>query len=262
MEKLKLKGIKEIKGKIILKTGLHIGAGDTEIHIGGTDNPVVKHPFTKEPYIPGSSLKGKIRSLLELKSGVLGFIRSNDHRGKPLSSKALEEAKSNGAEDKQIEYAKKIIKLFGTSGAEGEEKEKIGPTRVSFADCEISEESREEVKAGRAVFTEIKAENFINRITGTAQHPRFTERVPAGIKFNFCITLKEFEGDEGDKLFELLLEGMKLLEYDALGGNGSRGYGRIKFEFEDDEIKRQFESINPFTQQTQQEKKKEENKKQ
>jgi len=68
---MQLIDIKQIKGKIILESGLHIGAGDTEMHIGGTDNPVVKHPYTQEPYIPGSSLKGKVRSLLEMESGLM-----------------------------------------------------------------------------------------------------------------------------------------------------------------------------------------------
>ncbi len=226
---MKLVGIKEITGRIILETGLHIGAGDIEMHIGGTDNPVVKHPFTHEPYIPGSSLKGKVRSLLELKSGLI-----TKSKGKPLS---MEVVQGNP-------LGEKIVKLFGTSGADSEAKKEIGPTRVSFSDCFLTEECQEEAQKGEIVLTEVKAENTINRITGTADHPRFTERVPAGVEFCFSITLREFEGDEG--LEELLLEGLKLLEYDALGGSGSRGYGRIKFEFDDDELKEKFRKIKPF----------------
>ncbi|WP_297446754.1 type III-A CRISPR-associated RAMP protein Csm3 [Desulfurobacterium sp.] len=241
---MKLKNIKEISGKIKLITGLHIGAGETEIHIGGTDNPVVKHPFTNEPYIPGSSLKGKIRSLLELKSGLIKYSKQLNKDGEPLSMEIIKKAKENNENKDRIEYGLKIIKLFGTSGAEENAKKMLGPTRVSFSDCMITEEMREKAQKGEIVLTEIKAENRINRITGTAQHPRFTERVPAGIEFNFCITLKEFEGDEG--LEELLLEGMKLLEHDALGGSGSRGYGRIKFEFNDSEIQERYNKINPF----------------
>ncbi len=79
---MKLVDIKEITGKIVLKSGLHIGAGDTEMRIGGTDNPVVKHPYTNDPYIPGSSLKGKVRSLLELQSGLMGMTN-----GAPLGIK-------------------------------------------------------------------------------------------------------------------------------------------------------------------------------
>jgi CRISPR-associated protein Csm3 len=72
---MQLVDIAEIKGKIIVKTGLRIGAGDTEMRIGGLDNPIIKHPHTLEPYIPGSSLKGKVRSLLEMKSGLMGQDR-------------------------------------------------------------------------------------------------------------------------------------------------------------------------------------------
>ncbi len=60
---MRLSEMREITGKIILKSGLHVGAGDTEMRIGGTDNPVIKHPHNLEPYIPGSSIKGKVRSL-------------------------------------------------------------------------------------------------------------------------------------------------------------------------------------------------------
>ena len=231
----KLKDIKQITGKIILRTGLHIGAGDIEMHIGGTDNPVVKHPFTHEPYIPGSSLKGKVRSLLELRSGLVPASG-----GKPLSVEAIERAQTG---DKALGL--KIVKLFGTSGADSKAKEKIGPTRVSFSDCFLTEECREKARQGKIVLTEVKTENSINRITGTAENPRFTERVPAGVEFRFSITLKIFEGDED--LEELLLQGLKLLQYDALGGSGSRGYGRVRFEFDDPDLNERFEQLNPFS---------------
>jgi len=235
---MKLVEIKEISGTITLKTGLHIGAGDIEMHIGGTDNPVIKHPFTHEPYIPGSSLKGKVRSLLELKSGLMGLTN-----GDPISLKIV-----NSLSDvEQKKEALKIIKLFGTSASEsdGLEKEPIGPARVSFSDCELDEEIREKIKEGKMVYSEIKAENSINRITSTAKNPRFTERVPAGIKFRFLITLKKFQEDKDD-LEDLLLTGLKLLEFDALGGNGSRGYGRVEFKFDDGELNKKFKNILPF----------------
>ena len=235
-EAMKLVNIKQITGKIILETGLHIGAGDIEMHIGGTDNPVVKHPFTHEPYIPGSSLKGKVRSLLELKSGLLP---KNHDPKKPLSAKILE----NLSKDEKQE-AERILKLFGTSGADSEAKKDLGPTRVSFADCFLTKECREKAQKGEIVLTEVKAENSINRITGTAENPRFTERVPAGVEFSFCITLKEFEDDQG--LEDLLLQGLKLLQHDALGGSGSRGYGRVRFEFDNPELQEKFDQINPF----------------
>ena len=125
---MQLTDIKEIKGRIVLKSGLHIGAGDTEMHIGGTDNPVVKHPHTQEPYIPGSSIKGKVRSLLEMKSGLM--FKTN---GAPLQAKDL-----NGLNGEQEEECRKILKIFGSSGADADEIAKLGPTRVSFADCPLN----------------------------------------------------------------------------------------------------------------------------
>jgi CRISPR-associated protein Csm3 len=220
---MQLIDIKEIKG-----------AGDTEMHIGGTDNPVIKHPHTQEPYIPGSSLKGKVRSLLEMKSGLM--VRTN---GRPVQAALLK--KLSGDEREECE---KILKLFGSSGAEGEEIAKIGPTRVSFSDCLLSDAWRKKAREERLSHFEVKSENSINRILGTAENPRLTERVPAGVTFDFSVSLKML-GEE-EELFQYLMTGLKLLEMDALGGSGSRGYGKITFLFDDDENKRKFEDINPF----------------
>ncbi|MEJ5299604.1 MAG: type III-A CRISPR-associated RAMP protein Csm3 [Thermodesulforhabdaceae bacterium] len=233
---MKLTAIREYRGRIRVITGLHIGAGDMEMHIGGTDNPVVKHPFTFEPYIPGSSLKGKVRSLMELKSGLMAFTD-----GKPLSINALGKA----SQDLKA-YGEAIIKLFGTSGAEEEKLAQFGPSRLSFSDCMLAEEFREMARKGDVVLTEIKPENSINRIKGTAENPRFTERVPAGIEFSFYITMKVFDSDNPDDLENKFLEGLKLVEYDALGGSGSRGYGRVKFFFDDENLNRKFQDILVF----------------
>ncbi len=232
---MKLKKIEKITGKIELISGLHIGAGDTELRIGGTDNPVVKHPHTNEPYIPGSSIKGKVRSLLELASGLL--IKQNN--GKPIGTSILKQLKDN-----EKESALAILKLFGVSGADSQEQETIGPARASFADAFLSDESRIMVQGLQLSYFEIKSENSIDRIKGTAENPRFTERVAPGLKFNFSITLKVMEGD-GD-LKSTLLKGLKLLEHDALGGSGSRGYGRVKFEFDSKEIQEKFEEAPLF----------------
>ncbi|MBM9520568.1 type III-A CRISPR-associated RAMP protein Csm3 [Desulforhopalus vacuolatus] len=227
---MKLKNITEIKGQIILRSGLHIGAGDTEMRIGGTDNPVVKHPHSNEPFIPGSSLKGKVRSLLELRSGLMRFTE-----GKPVNAKAWE-----NAEGKEKEEALKLLQLFGTSGADGDSAAKIGPTRASFSDCPLNSTCRNRILEDGAPLTEVKSENSIDRIRGVAESPRFTERVPAGMEFDFSITLKEMEED--DDLTEYLLEGLCLLELDALGGSGSRGYGRVEFRFADPEIQKKFDA--------------------
>jgi CRISPR-associated protein Csm3 len=232
---MQLIAIKEIKGKISLLSGLHIGAGDMEMQIGGTDNPVIKHPHTLEPYIPGSSLKGKVRSLLEMKSGLMGKTRGN-----PLQTKDLNELDSQQKAD-----GERILRIFGCSGAGGEEIAELGPTRVSFADCPLNAEWRQKTRDERLSLTEVKSENSINRIKGTAENPRFTERVPANTVFDFSVSLKML-GEDEHELLDYLLQGLKLLEMDALGGSGSRGYGKIKFEFEDEHIGKKFAAINPF----------------
>ena len=233
---MKLINISTISGRIILQSGLHIGVGDTEMHIGGTDNPVVTHPHTREPFIPGSSLKGKVRSLLEMRSGMM--IHTD---GKPLSAGVF---KKNISDSERAE-AMWILKIFGVSGADGDAAMEIGPTRASFADCPVNKECGEIVRANNWSFTEVKSENSIDRIKGTAEHPRFTERVPAGMIFDFSITLKEMEGDEN--LQDFLLEGLKLLESDALGGSGSRGYGQVRFELDDEKLQEKFAEITPIS---------------
>lgn len=235
---MRLVKINKIEGTITLKSGLHIGSGNMEMHIGGTDSPVIKHPHTMEPYIPGSSLKGKVRSLLEMESGLMRFSE-----GKPISSKDL--IKQGVLEEMSIK-GKAILKIFGSSGADIDDETGFGPTRVSFADCYLDNEWKNKAKDNRWLLTEEKSENVINRIKGTAEHPRFIERVPEGTKFKFLLTFKILQDDD-DKLFDdFLLKGLKLLEMDALGGSGSRGYGRIAFEFNDQSLNEKFHSLNPF----------------
>ena len=207
---MKLENIKEITGVIKVKTGLHIGGNSDTIKIGGIDNPVIKNPLTNEPYIPGSSLKGKIRSLIEWFSGELTD-------GAPLDY-----------QKNKNEIVKKIVKLFG-NGSTLDEKlaREIGPTRVSFSDCSLI--NKDELLERNAL-TEDKVEVTIDRIKGTVGRggPRHMERVPAGAEFEFRITLLKFKEDED--LESILAFGMKLLEMTNLGGSGSRGYGRVEFD--------------------------------
>jgi CRISPR-associated protein Csm3 len=139
----------------------------------------------------------------------------------------------------------KILRIFGVSGADSDETSEIGPTRASFADCPLTANSRDLARANNWPLTEVKSENSIDRIKGVAQNPRFTERVPAGMEFDFMVALKKMATDSED-LLDFLLEGMKLVEYDALGGSGSRGYGRVRFVFDQPEIQQRYESLNPL----------------
>lgn len=230
----KLNNILEIKAKLELQTGLHIGAGDSEMHIGGIDNSVIKHPITQSPYIPGSSLKGIIRTLLEWRSGEV--------KKAPLSLDDLKEAKNK-------EEVKNILRLFGIGGdAKNTDNivKEIGVSRLAFWDCALDAGWEKAIRDDNQLLTEAKSENTIDRITSTAGNPRQTERVPAGAKFNFKLMLRQFEGDKPE-LLDLVLKGLKLLELDSLGGSGSRGYGKVKFtKLTVDGNARNLDDIKPF----------------
>lgn len=205
--------IQMITGKIKVVTGLHIGSGNTEMHIGGTDNPVIKNAVTNEPYIPGSSLKGKMRSLLRL------YI---------------------GDDDKN----EKVVKLFGYPTDDSRTEAK--PSCLSFWDCFLTSEWKDTIKNKQMLPTEVKMENSIDRISGTATNPRNTERVLPGSEFEFNLTVKKYDDED---VLSIVLGTMRLLEMDALGGSGSRGYGRIKFEelqLDGKDIQTTFEAIKPF----------------
>ncbi len=204
-----------VTGRILLKTGLHIGGGSETIQIGGMDNPVVKNPLGEFPYIPGSSLKGKMRSLLEWK-----YCGDHDHM-KP----------GNGKSGNPCDCAScPICTIFGVSGAEENQQ---GPTRIIVRDAYLTPKSQEALKRMREekglIYVEEKYENSIDRIRGTAKNPRPTERVPAGIDFEFEIVLRIFEGDDEKAMLGKVKEGLRLLQADALGGSGSRGYGKVEF---------------------------------
>ncbi len=218
---MRLKNIKEIKATLVVKTGLHIGGSKDEIKIGGIDNPIIKNPLTNEPYIPGSSLKGKIRSLLEWHFGIVDD-------GNAVS--AVKKDRDKEKKKDNFKVIKPIVQLFGNGSTIKDPNlaKEIGPTRLSFADCSLS--NRDELLEKNAL-TEEKIEVSISRLTGSVSKghaPRHMERVPAGAEFDFSVTLMEFEEDND---FEKILAlGMKLLELTNLGGSGSRGYGKIEFK--------------------------------
>lgn len=211
MSKYKLVEIYKISGQIKLETGLHIGGDEGVIEIGGNDNPIVRDIATGNPYIPGSSLKGKMRYLLEW---YTGNINSN---GKVYDK--LPEGIENDV----------LLNIFGaTAGGNG----KKGPTRITVKDVFLSENSEKEVKRmkeKKGTDTELKTENSINRLDSSA-NPRNLERVPRNLVFNMEINFKVLSIDNKNEIEKMIKEGLKLVEIEGLGGSVSRGSGQIKFE--------------------------------
>ena len=233
-----LTAITTVTATLELVTGLRIGAGDSEMHIGGVDNTVIKHPHTQSPYIPGSSLKGKMRSLLEWRSGAV--------KEEALGWKDYE--KASGTVQAEV---KRILQLFGISGDAKlgvEQMGAVGPTRISFWDCNLNPEWEKQIREDNFALTEVKSENRINRISGVAEHPRQTERVPAGAQFDFRMSIKKLAGD-GDDLMVTVMQGLKLLELDSIVGSGSRGYGKVRFvnlKIDGVDNQTRFDAIKPF----------------
>lgn len=217
MIELREKGRARIEGRIRLLSGLHIGAGKDSVEIGGIDNPVIKHPFTGEPYIPGSSIKGRLRFIMEW---AFGALRSD---GQAWGYK----------DDQPADPADPVLRIFGNALKEW----RGGPTRLIVRDCPLAEDDRNRYREAPERFLEEKTEVLIDRIAGKAHDrvgPRQTERVPAGVEFDFALVFRLYDtGDGGARDLDCLnwtLLGLSLLEQDALGGSGSRGYGRVRFE--------------------------------
>jgi len=205
---------KKLTGLIIVKTGLHIGAGNDKVEIGGMDNPIIRNPMTREPYIPGSSLKGKMRALLEWQ---FNKVMPND--GKPCSCGAA---------------TCEICRVFGSANSKknNDDAKKRGPTRLIVRDAVLHEDDAEKFKNGKPIIEE-KSENSLNRITAAA-NPRPIERVVPGIRFRFELVYRVIDDGDGGKRDEeyfktVVCKGLQLLENDYLGGGGSRGNGRIVF---------------------------------
>lgn len=211
----KLYGKVQLKGVMRALTGLHIGGSKESLDIGGIDAPILRHPVTLEPYIPGSSLKGKMRSLLELMfyaEGKVEIKATRENQKKPMYMHICEDWDS---------AAKcPVCRLFGSSG------DFNFPSRLRVRDLRLTEVFRNQSE----YWEEYKSENAIDRITSMAD-PRTIERVPEGIEFEFEIVYNvEKKEDLKDDLLNLLTA-MQILEDDYLGGYGSRGYGKVQFNF-------------------------------
>jgi len=192
-----------IEGEVVALTGLMVGGSSSTLQIGGTDKQVVRHPITKMPYIPGSSLKGKMRSLFELSRGTINpedFGPTQDP-GHPAAQ------------------------LFGHINRNKEKRQQ--PSRLIVRDGYLN--NPDYLKGTELPYTEIKAENAINRITSEA-NPRFFERVPKGAKFDLRLVINVFDKDaNGQKYLDWTLEALRLVKDDYIGGSGSRGNGQVDF---------------------------------
>jgi len=206
----------QFKSNIILKckiealTGIHIGVSKEKFEIGGIDSYVIRDPNTNFPYIPGSSIKGKMRSLLAFSLGK------------------AEDDPSPKKKDPNCP----LQRIFGSGG--DEQSIKKGPTRLIIRDAFPDKDTIDmwEKLDSELLYTENKSENTINRITSKA-NPRFIERIVKGSKFNveFIFSIYDVEGIENDiNYLSYFIESLRFLEHSSIGGSGSRGYGRIAFK--------------------------------
>lgn len=193
----------EIRKILVCKSNLHVGGSKDDIQIGTMDSPVIRDALTKLPYIPGSSLKGKLRSMAE---GI------------------TDDGNPHGCEDPKC----MICTVFG---AHGNKRRSYGPTRILVRDAPLTENSRkvlEDLEAG-SLYAGTKQEVGIDRKTGkaSAAGPRTMEFVPAGTEFELHIALRIFEGDDKSRMVAFVENLLKTLSKDGFGGGSSRGYGWI-----------------------------------
>ncbi|EAY25754.1 type III-A CRISPR-associated RAMP protein Csm3 [Microscilla marina] len=238
-----------LRGKIECVTGLHIGGSKEKLEIGGVDSPVLRNPQTRYPYIPGSSIKGKLRYLLEYSTGAVTKPVKNKF-GDVSVAKDIVRIFGIGADDKEVE-------VDNDKDSESDKKYKAsvqylketGPTRLIVRDCNPDDATQEMWKNldSELLYTEYKPENTIDRLTSAA-NPRFIERVVAGSYFDFEVILgvfyNELMDEQGNNVttedyrteqvnaskkdVANLMQALRLLENNTLGKSGSRGYGQIK----------------------------------
>jgi CRISPR-associated protein Csm3 len=255
-----------IKSELIVETGLHIGGGGESLDIGGVDKPVIRDPLSNQPYLPGSSLKGKMRSILErllqkplnrsgagvsryesddLLDGYTAVGKDNDLKFIPYKGARTCEisrvfgstggtrcwVKESAAQEEELEYDPKKQKPQTINNDKHVQiKGRNAPARLIVRDCHLDPTSVSQLKKidTGLYMTEWKFENSIDRITAAA-NPRQFERVPMGAKFKFELvyTIEDLEQAQED--LQNLAIALAILEDDALGGHGSRGYGKIRF---------------------------------
>ncbi|OKH53493.1 type III-A CRISPR-associated RAMP protein Csm3 [Calothrix sp. HK-06] len=264
-EQKPLLGKFSFKSHLLVETGLHIGGGGENLDIGGLDKPVIRDPLTKYPYLPGSSIKGKLRSILErlLKKPLNRTGGSGTYR---YESDDLENGFTEIQPEQFVAYEGartcQISRLFGSTGGskfwmpidiarrenlfdpdnptpktiQGQSCVKIPrgrncAARLLVRDSHLQPDSAQKLKDVDTglYMTEWKFENGIDRVTAAA-NPRQLERVPAGALFNFEIVYTVENRDQAIEDLQNIAIALAILEDDALGGHGSRGYGKVKFQ--------------------------------
>lgn len=216
---LKLYGRVFITGQIVVKTGLHIGAAESPFEIGGVDKAVISDPLTNRPYIPGSSLRGKMRSLIEKKEGK-------------VTGQVIGDAVIHACQTESDYLNCPICNVFGMAA----EKVKlnnnggIGLSRLIVRDVQLDPDSAKSLEQAKTdlPYTEAKVEVAIDRVTSES-NPRTVERVPAGAVFGPAELVYSIYGPQDVDWLTVLVDGMELLQDDYLGGMGSRGSGKVEF---------------------------------
>jgi len=210
----------KLTGEVVVQTGLRIGGSQDTMEISGLDNPIIRNPANAEPYIPGSSLKGRMRSLAEW---------------------YFDEVPKPDGDPRDADPCSRTARVFGIPARDpGRERDAAtqnayqrGPTRLIVRDARLGEASRSAFAQGQPI-TEVKSENSINRLSAMA-NPRPMERVLPGVRFDIELVYRVFsigdDGSEDRKLFDdVVLMALSLVQADALGGGSSRGNGKVSFE--------------------------------
>ena len=225
-----LLGYVPITATLVIKTGNHIGGNKDAVGVDELDLPVIFHPHNRQPYLPGSSIKGKMRSLSEYR---LGLVKGEEEKGGK---------ESKGRDNKEVgsPHGCKsgdclVCKIFGPHKLTDHLH---GPSRLIVRDALLSKDSQnqwKEFKEERRPFTETKIENSINRATGASAGSgqggvREQERVPPGVTFDFVLSLRVFDGDDRKKIEEFIRTSLDWMQKDYLGGSGTRGYGWIELQ--------------------------------
>jgi len=210
-----------IQGEIKLLTGMHVGGSSLGLAIGGADKVVIRNPVDNLPYIPGSSLKGKMRSLLEKSHGLVEIKQGKDGWSGELCSDPDHD----------------VVQLFGFPADTAESKADYAPTRLTVRDSVLLNEPELAAAENTDMYcTEIKTEVSIDRLTSRA-NPRQFERVPAGARFRLDLVLDIYnvdiandgENTRAERFVSLIKQALCLVEDDYIGGQGTRGYGQVEF---------------------------------